>query len=102
MRVRAGESVAFTRDGARRLAQPFELVSAWTRGLFVADNVTVAEVADVFNRYRVGLIRATGAAATQRISGVFVLNDIDRAVQQVADSAPVELTQIGSYLPGFS
>ncbi|TDV19634.1 FecR family protein [Paraburkholderia caballeronis] len=102
MRVRAGESVAFTRDGARRLAQPFELVSAWTRGLFVADNVTVAEVADVFNRYRVGLIRATGAAATQRISGVFVLNDIDRAVQQVADSAPVELTQIGSYLTVFS
>lgn len=102
LRLRAGDSVAFTRDGARRLAQPFELVSAWTRGLFVADNVTLAEVVDVFNRYQVGLIRATGAAAGKRISGVFVLNDIRRAVQQVADNAPVELTRIGPYLTVFT
>lgn len=102
VRLVSGDCVAFSSAGPRRLAQPFELVSAWTRGLFVADNISLAELVDVFNRYSIGLLRATGGAADRKVSGVFILGDIERAVQQIADSLPVQLTRVGPYLTVFS
>jgi len=102
LRVAAGESVAFSSDGARRLAQSFDLVSAWTRGIFVADNVSLDALVDVFNRYEPGVIRVTGEAGEARVSGVFLLGDIPRALTQVAESAPVQLTRVGPYLSVFS
>lgn len=102
LRVAAGESVAFSDQGARRLAQPFELVSAWTRGIFVADNLSLDALVDVFNRYESGVIRVAGGAREVRVSGVFLLGDIPRALTQVAESAPVELTRVGNYLSVFS
>ncbi|WP_321817203.1 MULTISPECIES: FecR family protein [unclassified Paraburkholderia] len=102
LRVPAGESIAFSAAGPRPLAQSFELVSAWTRGIFVADNLPLDALVDVFNRYSTGVIRVTGAAADVRVSGVFLLDDVPRALTQVADSAPVELTRIGDYLSVFS
>jgi transmembrane sensor len=100
--IDADSSVAFSAQGVRRLSQPFELMSAWTRGLYVADNAALPELFDVFNRYRGGIIRATGAAAQLRVSGVFALNQIDRALTQVADTLPVDVTRVGSYLTVFS
>jgi len=100
--VAAGESVAFTEAGLTRFAQPFDLVSAWTRGIFVADNLPLPALVDVFNRYDSGVIRVTGGANQLRVSGVFLLGDIPRALTQVADSAPVELTRIGDYVSVFS
>ncbi|CAG9226724.1 conserved hypothetical protein [Paraburkholderia tropica] len=102
LRVAAGESFAFSADGARRLAQPFDLVSAWTRGIFVADNLSLDALVDVFNRYEPGVIRVTGGAREVRVSGVFLLDDIPRALTQVAESAPVELTRVGRYVSVFS
>ncbi|WP_186310898.1 FecR family protein [Paraburkholderia sp. BCC1886] len=96
--VSAGESVAFAHEGARRLAQPFELVSAWTRGLFVADDISLEALVDVFNRYDDGLIRVVGPAAQARVSGVFLLRDIPGSLVQVAENTPVELTRVGDYL----
>jgi transmembrane sensor len=77
-------------------------VSAWTRGIFVADNLPLPALVDVFNRYDSGVIRVTGGANQLRVSGVFLLGDIPRALTQVADSAPVELTRIGDYVSVFS
>ncbi|MEX4002191.1 FecR domain-containing protein [Paraburkholderia sp. EG285A] len=102
LHVAAGASVTFSAAGTERLAQSFELVSAWTRGIFVADNLPLPALVDVFNRYDTGLIHVTGAAAEVRVSGVFLLGDIPRALIQVADSAPVELTRIGDYLSVLS
>jgi transmembrane sensor len=102
MRIDADSGVAFSAKGVRQLSQPFELVSAWTKGLYVADNVALPELFDVFNRYHSGIVRATGAATQQRVSGVFALNQIDRALSQVADTLPVDVTRVGSYLTVFS
>ncbi|MFP3606015.1 FecR family protein [Paraburkholderia sp. SIMBA_053] len=102
IRVAAGESVIFSATGAHRLAQSFDMVSAWTRGIFVADNLPLPALVDVFNRYDTGLIHVTGSAVEVRVSGVFLLGDIPRALTQVADNAPVELTRVGDYLSVFS
>ncbi|MEK6424282.1 MAG: DUF4880 domain-containing protein [Burkholderia gladioli] len=96
--VRAGDSLAFSADGVHRVGQPFELVSAWTRGMYVADDVPLSDLVDVFSRHRHGVLQVAGSAGELRISGVFMLGDIDAALRQVAQSAPVTVTRLGPYL----
>jgi transmembrane sensor len=102
MPVAAGQTVYFNRDGVEPAELSFEAVSAWRRGVFVADRLPLADLLDVFGRYRSGLLRANGSAAAQQISGVFRLDDIERALLQVADTLPVRLTRYGRYLAVFS
>ena len=100
--VAAGQTIYFNRDGAQSAELSFEAVSAWRRGVFVADRLPLADLLDVFGRYRKGLLRVSGNAGTQQISGVFRLDDIERALLQVADTLPVQLTRYGHYLAVFS
>ena len=100
--IEAGQTFYFDRHGARASDLSFAAVSAWTRGVFVADRLPLAELLDVFGRYRAGLLRAGGEAATQEISGVFRLDDIDGALLQVAAALPVKLTRYGRYVAVFS
>jgi transmembrane sensor len=100
--VVAGQTVYFGREGARSAELSFEAVSAWRHGVFVADRLPLADLLDVFGRYRKGLLRVSGAAAAQQISGVFRLDDIERALLQVADTLPVTLTSYGQYLAVFN
>jgi transmembrane sensor len=100
--IEAGQTFYFDRHGARASDLSFAAVSAWTRGVFVADRLPLAELLEVFGRYRAGLLRASGKAATQEISGVFRLDDIDGALLQVAAALPVKLTRYGRYVAVFS
>jgi len=99
--VAAGQTVYFNHDGARTAELPFEAVSAWRRGVFVADRLPLADLLDVFSRYRAGLLRAASGVAELQISGVFRLDDIERALLQVADTLPVRLTLHGRYVAAF-
>lgn len=101
VQVRAGQTVYFNRDGARSAELSFAAVSAWRRGVFVADSLPLADLLDVFGRYRSGLLRAATGAAVLRISGVFRLDDIERALLQVVDTLLVRLTRYGRYLAVF-
>lgn len=94
----AGQTCYFNRDGARASELSFAAVSGWTRGVHVADRVPLAELLDVFGRYRAGILRATGPAATRLVSGVFRLHDIDQALLQLADAFPVAIRRYGRYL----
>ena len=100
--VAAGQTMYFNHDGAQVAGLSFEAASAWRRGVFVADRLPLADLLDVFGRYRNGLLRASGDAAALRISGVFRLGDVERALLQVADTLPVTLTRYGRYLAVFS
>ena len=100
--IEAGQTVYFDRHGARASELSFAAASAWTRGVFVADRLSLTELLEVFGRYRTGLLRAGGTAATQQISGVFRLDDIDSALLQVAAALPVKLTRYGRYVAVFS
>ena len=102
VRIEAGQTFYFDYNGARASDLPFAAVSAWTRGVFVADRLPLVELLEVFGRYRAGVLRASGKAATQQISGVFRLDDIESALLQVAAALPVRLTRYGRYLAVFS
>lgn len=98
LRLQAGQSCYFNRDGARASDLSFAAVSGWTRGVHVADRAPLAELLDVFGRYRPGMLRASGNAAARLVSGVFRLHDIDAALRQVAEALPVTVTRYGRYL----
>lgn len=100
--VSAGETFYFDRETARQVELPFGAVSAWTRGVCVADRMPLAELLDIFSRYHKGVLRASGRAAALRISGVFRLEDIERALLQVADILPIRVERYGGYLSVFS
>lgn len=96
--VSAGETFYFDHKAAQQAEMPFGAVSAWTRGVCVADRMPLAELLDIFGRYRKGLLRASGRAAALQISGVFRLEDIERALMQVVDILPVRMQRYGGYL----
>ena len=94
----AGQTCYFNRDGARASELSFAAASGWTRGVHVADRVPLAELLEVFGRYRAGVLRATGPAATRLVSGVFRLHDIDQALLQLADAFPIRISSYGRYV----
>lgn len=100
--IEAGQTFYFDRHQTRAGELPFAAVAAWTRGVFVADRLPLAELLEVFGRYHPGLLRASGKAAERQISGVFRLDDIEGALAQVAGALPVRLTRYGGYLAVFS
>lgn len=102
MPIEAGQTFYFDRHGASASELPFAAVSAWMRGIVVADRLPLSELLEVLGRYRAGLLRASGRAATRPISGVFRLDDIEGALQQVAAALPVKLTRYGRFLAVFS
>lgn len=100
--VSAGETFYFNHKDSQQAEMPFGAVSAWTRGVCVADRMPLAELLEIFGRYRKGLLRVSGRAAALQISGVFRLEDIERTLSQVLDILPVRMQRYGAYLTVFS
>jgi transmembrane sensor len=100
--VSAGESFYFDRNGAQAAELSFGAASAWMRGVCVADRMPLAELLEIFSRYRRGLLRVIGRAASLEISGVFRLEDIERALLQVMDILPLRAKRYGAYLTVLS
>lgn len=96
--VSAGETFYFDHKGVQQVEMSFAAASAWTRGVCVADRMPLAELLEIFGRYRKGLLRVSGRAAAMQISGVFRLEDVERALMQVVDILPVRVKRYGSYL----
>lgn len=97
-----GDTFCLEGHGIQRSRQSFAAVTAWQRGVFVADRLTLAHLMTVFNRYHRGAIRTVGKAADLRISGVFRLGDVAQALAQVADTLPVEVRRYGAWLTVLS
>jgi transmembrane sensor len=100
--VSAGETYYFDHHGAQRAEMPFAAASAWLRGICVADRMPLAELLEILGRYRHGLLRVSGHAASMEISGVFRLDGAERALLQVADILPVRVRRYGAYVTVLS
>lgn len=83
VRLAAGDRVVVDR-ASRRLQrdriEPGE-VASWRDGRLFVDGATVADVVDVLGRYSTGwIVVADSRLAKQQVTGLFDLNDIDRAL----------------------
>lgn len=91
----AGQSVNVSRGqvhGPRPVSAA--MATAWVRGRLVADDQPLAELLAELSRYRRGLLRYDPAAlAGLRVSGVFPLDDTDRALAMLADYLPIDVAR---------
>jgi len=96
-RVDAGQQTRFdnTRAAPPEALPPGAL--GWREGKLVAEGMRVAEFVEEIARYRAGFTRYDDAVADLTISGVFSLEDTDRALQSLAGSLPVTLNYRTDY-----
>lgn len=97
-RLDAGQAVHVDAAGIHASPLSFAAVTAWTRGMLVADRLPLPDLLDALGRYHAGLLRAHGAAAQRRVSGVFRLADLDGSLRQLAAALPVEVERYGRFL----
>lgn len=89
--VAAGEEYAISSDGSRKLQHSEMDASAWTRGQLVARSLTLQALLAELARYQRGWLGCAPQVAGLKVSGVFQLDDIDRALDALGDSMPVRV-----------
>ncbi|MCW2294945.1 transmembrane sensor [Pseudomonas sp. BIGb0408] len=69
--------------------------SAWLDGLLEVDDRPLGEVVDALRAYRNGVLRLSATAASLRTSGLYPLDDSDRALQLLAQTLPIRISRFG-------
>lgn len=96
--IDAGHSVQFS---SREYAAPLVLdpaASAWTGGMLLADNQRLDDFIAELSRYRPGVLRCDPAIAGLRIAGAFPVTDTRRALQMLAQTYPLKVSEhLGGY-----
>ena len=70
---------------------------AWVDGLVVAKDWRLDYFAQYLARQRVGMIRVDPAVAALRLSGVFPLDDAERALKALEPALPIVVTRHTQY-----
>lgn len=98
MRLEAGQQVDL--DAGHAVSDPVRVrgdLTAWTRGVLVADAMRLQDLVTELARYRRGLLRCEPDVAGLRISGVFSLRDTDRALDNLTRGLPVAIVRRTDY-----
>lgn len=95
--VEAGERLTYGAQGSveRHAADPDRL--AWVDGLVVAKDWRLDAFAHYLARQRIGVIRVDPAVAALRLSGVFPLDDAERALRALEPALPIVVTRHTQY-----
>jgi len=110
----AGDTEIITHNGARRrltqgqgawfdarqVAPSHEdqaYAAAWRDGLLEVHDEPLYRVAEALSRYRPGWIRVSPAAGRLRISGLFPLDDTERALEALRHTVPISLRRLGQW-----
>lgn len=89
--IAAGEEYLIDASGSRRVEGSTLNASAWTQGQLVAKRMRLRELVAELSRYRHGWLQCDPAVAQLEVSGVFQLDDIDRALSALSESLPVRI-----------
>ena len=89
--IAAGEQVTFTATeiGVIEAADPAR--KAWTRGVLLAKDITLGELADELARYQRGYLGVAPEVADLRVIGGYPLRDPDKALDMLADILPIRI-----------
>lgn len=91
LRISAGEQTTLTPDAIRAGNALDAGEPDWTRRRLVAERMRLADFLAEVGRYRSGVLRCDPSIAELRVTGVFPLDDTDRALAALADGLPVRL-----------
>ncbi|ALP68504.1 hypothetical protein AN416_37865 (plasmid) [Paraburkholderia caribensis] len=99
LNVKAGQVATLLRSGRINL-EPLQAdaESTWVKGFITAVDRPLSEIVEALNRYLPGLIVLSEDAASLRISGLFLLDDAQSSIRQIAQTLPVVVTYHTAYL----
>ena len=89
--VDAGQSATFSDDRMQAPAGVPEHAAAWASGKLVAQDMRIEDFLATLGRYRTGVLQCDPAVADLQVTGVFPLQDTDRALVNLTLGLPVEL-----------
>ncbi|MCO6056926.1 FecR family protein [Pseudomonas sp. MOB-449] len=95
--IQAGEQVLIEQQYLGPTATAPVGAEAWSRGLLVAENMPLAQLIANLGEYRSGYLGLDPALADLRISGVFPLNDSDKALAALPPSLPVRIEHFSDW-----
>lgn len=97
--VREGSVAVIQRESVRSLdSVQADAEVTWTNGYATAVNRPLSEVVRALKPYFRGLILLSDDAASLRVSGLFLLDDANAAIRQIAQTLPVTVTYHTDYL----
>lgn len=98
LRVPDGSAWSLSAGEITRMPETSADIFSWTRGTLVVLDRAVPDVVETLGRYFSGYIRFPATALSRRVSGVFALDDVEGALQQLAESLGFSLALYGNVL----
>lgn len=95
-RIEAGQGSWLTDEQYGDISQG-EVEPAWIQGKLLADNLSLGDFVQMLNRYRSGVIRCDEDVASLRLSGVFLLQDIDKILEILPTILPIRIKRLSRY-----
>jgi len=89
--LQAGRQVRFSRDALAPVQPADTAREAWSRGVLVAQDITLREVVAELRRYRHGHLGLAPEVAALRVFGNFPLADTDDILDMLAAALPVRI-----------
>jgi transmembrane sensor len=89
--LNAGEKIRFNQHQLAKVLKADPAITSWRQHKLVAEQMPVSQFINELSRYRSGILRCDDAVADLKVSGVFPLNDTDKALQQMAQALPVSI-----------
>ena len=89
--VNAGSQLTFTASGIGETQAADPAREAWSRGVLLADNMTLQEVVAELNRYHHGHIGVAPGVAQLRVLGGYPLHDADQTLSMLAAVLPLRV-----------
>lgn len=88
--LHAGDQADLTERAVGAIDTADDTVTAWTRGMLVADRMRLDDLAAELARYRSGVVRCDPVIAALPISGAFPIADTERTLAMLAATYPVD------------
>ncbi len=95
--LRAGEQTVFRRTDVQTPHPVSSAALLWEQGMFVAQDMRLADLVVELGRYRYGVLHCAPAVADLRVSGAFPVNDIDAALALLQKTLPVRIANLTHY-----
>lgn len=89
--IEAGQQTRFTHDAIAPVQVADAAREAWTRGVLLAENMTLGDLVSELGRHRVGHLGVAPELADMRVLGSYPLRDTDRALMLLEASLPLRV-----------
>lgn len=96
-RVQAGQRISFTETHLGVVGPTAKDAEAWSRGQLVIRDWSLGTFIEELARYRVGYLGCAPSVATLRISGAFLLDDIELVLDNLSGTLPVRVRRFTRY-----